>query len=183
MWHTLLPLQEWGGHDSLTKIIMNITITNFLSHSRAFIFMIEFSGRSSRALLVRCKNWQHLHTIQIYRVPCLLMMPSTQESNGNWAKCCYFSNNKKQREACYSIGSVALDWSVTFYKFAKVDLILIADSTIRWQAPVCIIIRGGITARSFYIWSFKTSRHWTIYNIVDYSWTFSNSIGIYSKMG
>ena len=142
MWHTLLPLQEWGGHDSLTKIIMNITITNFLSHSQAFIFMIEFSGRSSRALLVRCKNWQHLQTIQIYRVPCLLMMPSTQESNGNWAKCCYFSNNKKQSEVCYSIGSVALDWSVTFYKFAKVDRILIADSTIQWQAPVCIIIRG-----------------------------------------
>ena len=90
---------------------------------------------------------------------------------------------ENQSEGCYSIGSVALDWSVTFYKFAKVDLILIADSTIRWQAPVCIIFRGGITARSFYIWSFKTSRHWTIYNIVDYSWTFSNSIGIYSKMG
>ena len=99
MWHRLLPLQEWGG-DSLTKIIMNNNITNFLSHLQAFIAVIVFSGWSSRALLVRCKDWQHLQTIQIYRVPCLLMMPSTQESNGSWAKCCYFS---KKREAKWSL--------------------------------------------------------------------------------
>ena len=43
-----------------------------------------------------------------------------------------FKNTKKS-EACYSIGRAALDWSVTFYKFANVDRILIADSTIDYS--------------------------------------------------